>query len=361
MAADAEGANVAVPSRVADSSFAQLVERLSEPGGHFDSDNLISNEASYLHAVDDLRTRQVRGGAYIGVGPDQNFSYIAAIRPEVAFLIDIRRDNLLQHLLFKALFELGRNRAEYLLLLTGREVPATVERWNDLDAFALVERVSAAPASNRHAADARRRVLATVERFGLSLTDADLASIGRIHDHFIAEGLDLRFTSFNRPPRSYYPTLRQLIIERDRAGRQSSYLADEAAFQVVRALQRRDRLIPVVGDLAGPYALAAIGREVAARGLTVSAFYTSNVEFYLMRAGTFAAFAASTAALPRDARSTVIRSCFGYACGGDHPHAVPGYYSVQITQPVDSFAAAHARGEYRRYRDLVGAPLLQLH
>ena len=59
--------------------FARLVAELSEPGGYFDSDNLVTNETSYLHVVGALKRNGVRGGAYIGVGPDQNFSYIAAM------------------------------------------------------------------------------------------------------------------------------------------------------------------------------------------------------------------------------------------------------------------------------------------
>ena len=78
----------------------------SEPGGYFDTDNLISNESSYLQVVPELRRAGISGGAYLGVGPDQNFTYIAEIRPAIAFIVDIRRDNLLLHLLFKALFQL---------------------------------------------------------------------------------------------------------------------------------------------------------------------------------------------------------------------------------------------------------------
>src|SRR5262252_6651083 len=88
--------------RLSASEFARLIERLSEPNGYFDTDNLISNEASYLHVIGKLRRMQVTGGAYLGVGPDQNFSYIAQIRPRIAFIVDIRRDNLVEHLLFKA-------------------------------------------------------------------------------------------------------------------------------------------------------------------------------------------------------------------------------------------------------------------
>src|SRR5215210_4329991 len=85
-------------------AFAALSARLSEQGGYFDSDNLISNETSYLHVLGKLRELGVSNGVYIGVGPDQNFTYISKIRPRMAIIIDIRRDNLLQHLLFKALF-----------------------------------------------------------------------------------------------------------------------------------------------------------------------------------------------------------------------------------------------------------------
>src|SRR3954463_6907619 len=87
------------PAQSPPPSFAQTIASLSERGGYFDTDNLISNESSYLQVMPDLERRSIRGGAYIGVGPDQNFSYIAQTRPAIAFIVDIRRDNLLLHLL----------------------------------------------------------------------------------------------------------------------------------------------------------------------------------------------------------------------------------------------------------------------
>src|SRR5687768_12212405 len=108
--------------------FAATIAALSEPGGYFDTDNLISNERSYLHVVPDLRALagKTGGGVYLGVGPDQNFSYIGHVRPSLAILIDIRRDNLLLHLLFKSLFAESRTRVEYLALLTGRSPPQSM-------------------------------------------------------------------------------------------------------------------------------------------------------------------------------------------------------------------------------------------
>ncbi len=113
-----------------DSTFAGLVARLSDSGGYFDSDNIITNEASYLQIGSQLTKTGVHGGVYLGVGPDQNFSYIALIKPQIAFMIDVRRDNLLEHLLFKSLFALSRNRAEYLCLLFGKALPPDVDKWN---------------------------------------------------------------------------------------------------------------------------------------------------------------------------------------------------------------------------------------
>src|SRR6266849_1625404 len=117
--------------QTATTGFASRIEQLSEPGGYFDTDNLISNEKSYLQVVPALREAGLAGGVYIGVGPDQNFSYIAQIRPSIAFIVDIRRDNLLLHLLFKALFAAAQHRAEYVSLLTGRSSPDRLETWRD--------------------------------------------------------------------------------------------------------------------------------------------------------------------------------------------------------------------------------------
>jgi len=110
-------------------AFATRVAELSEPEGAFDTDNLISNERSYLHVVPALRNGGVKGGAYIGVGPDQNFSYIAQVRPAIAFIVDIRRDNLLLQLLFKALFAEAPTRIDYVMLLFGRAPPAASDAW----------------------------------------------------------------------------------------------------------------------------------------------------------------------------------------------------------------------------------------
>lgn len=342
------------------SDFARLIERLSEPGGYFDTDNLISNEASYLHVLSKMRELKVSGGAYIGVGPDQNFSYIAQIRPRIAFIIDIRRDNLLQHFLFKSLFALSRNRIEYLCLLFGKPAPDRLEQWDQRSIQQLIEYIDQTPA-RRDLFEATRELIQTkAQSFGLPLSAADLETIGRIHAHFYSGGLDLRFTSRNRAPRWYYPTYRDLLLERDLTGRQANYLASEGDFQFLKTIQARDLLIPVVGNLAGTYALAAIGRYLAERGERVSAFYTSNVEYYLMREGSFNQFAENVKLLPRDERSVIIRSFFTGSFGYSHPQSVQGYYSTQLLQTLNSLVKEYESGGYQSYWDVVNKHSLEL-
>jgi hypothetical protein len=323
--------------------FAALVERLSEPGGAFDTDNLISNERGYLEIVPSLVARGVAGGAYVGVGPDQNFSYIARIRPSVAYIIDIRRDNMLLHLLFKALFARARTRMEYLALLTGRAPPTDLDRWTSASLESIAGYLDGAKIVSDLPA-LRRRLDDAVRAFGVPLAGPDLETIARFQGEFIAEGLGLRFHSFNRPPQPYYPTLRQLLLAADATGRQWSYLASEDDFQFVRLLEGRDAVVPVVGDVAGRHAMRAIGVDIGARGERVSAVYISNVENYLFRDRLFPRYASNLDLLPRGPRSVVIRSIFAGAG-----------QSVSALQPIEDLVTTASQGRYRTYADLVRA------
>jgi hypothetical protein len=338
-----------------DTSYAGLIARLSEPGGYFDTDNLVSNEQAYLHVVGGLRGHGVSGGAYLGVGPDQNFAYIVAVRPVIALIVDIRRDNMLLQLLFKALFTQSRNRMEYLCLLFGRPVPSDLAAWDDRELGELLGRIDAT-SNARDLRPVRRLVGAALRRFGVPLDSQDLAKIGQLHGAFMTQGLDIRLTTFNRPVRPDYPTYRELLLETDRDGRPAGYLVREDDFQYLKDLHRRDRIVPVVGDLGGDQAMPAIARLLRERRLAVSAFYTSNVEQYLLRQGRFERFARNVAALPHDARSVIIRSYFPYA--RPHPHQVAGYNNVQVLQAVTSFLDAQARGGYDSYFELVTRDVL---
>ena len=335
--------------------FPQLVAQFSEPNGYFDTDNLISNEASYLHVVPRLEQAGVSGGVYIGVGPDTSFSYIARIRPSVAFIVDIRRDNLLLHLLFKALFRMSRNRMEFLALLTGTPPPQAFAQWNGsgLDEIVaylddpLASSVSSNPAIDKRLQETIRE---TINGFGVPLSAKEMETILRFHGEFRNKRLSLRFHTTGQLPRSYYPTYRELLLETDREGRQLSYLVSEDDFQFLRSLQQRDAVIPVVGDLGGMHALASIGRWMRQHNHRLSAFYVSNVEDYLFRDQVFGQYMENLNRLPHSDRSVVIRSVFGRWGLAD---SSPGYYSTSTTQNLDEMLTNFSNGKYRTYTDLL--------
>ena len=344
------------PESIAD--FRGLVSRLSDAGGYFDTDNLISNERGYQQVLSAMNRMGVKGGAYIGVGPDQNYTYIARIRPRIAIIADIRRDNMLQHLLFKALFARSANRAEYLALWTGRPVPANIAAYTDRSIDAITAWIDSAVATSASKERARQLVREEAARSGIPLSPDDLATISRFHDAFIADGLSLRFVSTGRAPQWYYPTLRQLILEHDADGQQRSYLASEADFKYLKSMHRRNLIVPVTGDVAGSRTLPAIARYLKEIQVPVSAFYVSNVEDYLIRDGRFPTYVAGVRTLPRDSNAVIIRSYFGR--GGGHPESTPEYFSTQLLQRLDRFARDASLSEIRNYWDLVSRDYVPL-
>jgi hypothetical protein len=339
------------PAQAPSSTFASRVASLSEPGGYFDTDNLISNERSYLQVIPELREARRADGAYIGVGPDTNFTYIAEVRPAIAFIVDVRRDNLLLHLLFKAIFELSATRAEYLARLLGRPAPTPLDGWRTADIGRLVEYFDRTrPARDRYLA-LRGEIDKAIAGTGLPLSSEDMSTIARFHEHFIADGLDLRFNTLGRSPQSNYPSYRDLLLDTDAAGRQSNYLASEEAFLFVKSLQGRDLVVPVVGDLTGPSALVAIGRLMTTHRYRLTAFYTSNVEFYLYGQGVFPKFVANLRRIPRTEESVVIRSIFGRPWSGR-----VGDSSTSRLQAVSDLVTGFDQGRFRSYGQLVADP-----
>ena len=298
-----------LPARLTDQQFWQLTESLSEPGGTFHSDNFVSNEAQYQFIIPDLLKRTRPGGLYIGVGPEQNFTYIGAMRPRMAFIIDLRRGNLHEHLLYKALMEMSADRAEFLARLFSRERPPGLDATTRVEAlFAAYEDVPATEARYRENLAA---VLDWLERrHGFALRRGDAEGIDYVYRNaFFNDGPELGYALSGRG-RIGSPVYGDLMALDDGQGTQRSYLASEATFAFLKDLQSRNLIVPVVGDFGGPKALRGIGRYVRAQGATVAAFYLSNVEQYL-RGSSRVAFCANVATLPLDDTSTFIRSLRG--------------------------------------------------
>ncbi len=346
-------------------NLAQLSQKLSEPGGYFGSDNLVSNELSYQHVIPKLAQMGVSGGVYLGVGPDQNFTYIAAIRPEKAIMIDIRRDCLLHHLLFKSFFLMGHNRIEYLSVMFGKPMPQKSKDWNRKSIKELVEYIDRTPADAKLFEKYRAEVKQQITKLGFTLSERDWEALERIYQAFYQSGMEVRYVIRDRPMPSnrYFPSYRSVLLETDLNNEQRNYLSTEDSFQFLKKMQEQNRIIPVTGDLSGEHAVKAIGNYLRESGQKVSAFYVSNVEFYLWRqTGSFERFVQNLKSLPIDDRSVIIRSYFNYAYYAyQHPLTIENHFSVQLLQTIDSVIkdTESTTNSYNSYYDLVTRHLIE--
>jgi len=296
-----------LPQRFTDAEFWQLSHELSEPNGSFRSDNLLSNEVWFQHVIPDLTTLTRPGGAYLGVGPEQNFTYIAALKPKIAFIVDIRRGNLHLHLMYKALFEQSTDRAEFVSRLFSRARPdglgETATAAQLFDAYSRTTSSTELYASNL--ASIRRHLTSTRR---LPLNNDDLAGVEYVYRSFHWYGPAIQYRSNAGRGWRAHATYSDLMTATGADGHSRSYLASEEAFRVVKDLHSRNMLVPVVGNFGGPKALRAVGQYIAGHGLIVSAFYLSNVEQYLRQDGLWRDFCGNAASLPLDGTSQFIRS-----------------------------------------------------
>jgi hypothetical protein len=341
--------------------FGQLVERLTEKAGYFGSDNLISNELSYQHVLGRMQRLNVTGGVYLGVGPDQNFTYMAQIKPRLAIMTDIRRDAMLQHLLYKSLFMMARNRVEYLSLLFARPLPKDFRKWNDRPIRDLVDFFDRAPLDQKLADKLKEDVHRKLATFGVNLSQRDLETIDEIHHAFYTDCMEVRYTIRDRPTGRFFPAYRDILLEKDLDGRHRNYLATEADFQVIKTMHDRNLIIPITADLSGQKGVRAVGEFLKEIGEKVSAYYVSNVEFYLWRYDTMPRFVENLKALPIDDKSVIIRSYFNYAYYTNvHPQTIENYFSVQILQTIDSMLKDYGASGYDSYYDLATRRSLEL-
>ena len=179
---------------------------LSEPAGDFPhSDNLVSNETQYVHTMQSLGSM---GGVYIGVGPEQNFSFIARLRPAMAFIVDIRAGNRGLHLLYKALFESAGDRADFVSRLFSRRRPDGLGAGTS--AQELFARFAQQPADLQLRDETLQLVRARLmEQHEFALTAQDLEAIDYALIAFFLDGPDIHYARLHasEPPGPSYRTL----------------------------------------------------------------------------------------------------------------------------------------------------------
>jgi hypothetical protein len=302
----------AVPDSLDNATFWRLTQELSEPGGYFRSDNFVSNEGELQYVIPELTRAIGPGRPYVGVGPEQNFTYIAALRPNVAFIVDIRRQNLVLQLMYKGLMELSPDRATFVSRLLARRVPDSLSA--ETGATELFSRYATAVPDTMlfwTTLDTLRKHLMDTRGFPLDAQDKE--SLFYVYASFAEGGADLSY-SFGAMGGQRYgrwmPTLAEMMTETDGEGAQRSYLATEANYQYVREMQRRNMIIPVVGDYGvADGGLHRVAAWLAAHEATLGAFYASNVEQYLyMTDGSPARFFATLSEFPMDSSTRFVRS-----------------------------------------------------
>lgn len=352
-----------LPDSLTNEDFSVLIREMSEPDGEFHSNNFTSNESSYLHVVDVLRGLQNTGGVYIGVGPEQNLTYIAEIKPDMAFIVDIRRQNMLLHLIYKALFELSDTRIRFLSRLLSKPLfdelsfferlfktePAWSYNNTQPSLEEMIKYFDSVTSERALYEQNLQKVKALVKTYGISAPD-DLEAVEFIFHAFFKRQLDVKYdlvTPVSVTTRSY-PTLRDLLLSVTKEGEMAGFLAEEDTFTYLKKMQDRNLIVPVVGSFSGNNALRSIAQYTKSNNALISAFYTSNVEMYLSlsypldvewehRDGyDFLRFVDNVTLLPIDESSVFIRAYHNdhFVEMMSHPNRIDEHVFTTVVQPI---------------------------
>jgi hypothetical protein len=298
-----------LPERLSDAEFWRATQDISEPGGYFRiEDNFTSNEQEVAQVFTLLKQRGVSGGVYMGVGPEQNFTYIAAIRPKMAFIVDIRRQAVMQHLMYKAVFELSKDRGDFISLLFSKPRPSGIDSTTSIqkiwDAYWTVPTDTTAGPRNL------TRVVEQLTRtHGFTFTADESAQLKWVFDAFYAHGpsISTRGAPGGRGGGNALTFADLTGYAYDAQGAAQSFLSTEDNYRFVRGLHERNLIVAVSGDFGGPTAIRAVGAWLKQRGGRVSAFYVSNVEQYLFSDGKARAFYSNVGTLPVTDSSVFVR------------------------------------------------------
>ena len=336
-----------LPTALSDEEFWRIVTEFSEASGVFQP-QLMTNEDSLQSVIPALKQMTRRGGVYVGVGTEQNFTYIAAIQPRIAFVVDIRRDNLLEHLMYKALFELSTDRADFVSRLFSRKRPSGLNARSSV--AALFEAYRSVAADRAFQEENVRAVLDQItSKHKFLLSETERGAIASFLSAFYAAGpFALKGTGDKNL--SYA----QSMTGTDLTGHSQSYLASEDSFELVRDLEKRNLVVPLAGDFAGQKAIVSIGRFLRDRGAVVDVFYLSNVERYLWEQGDHGRqFYANAESLPLTPSSTFIRSVtvdISRRLGISVPDSYANWRS--FLSPMREFLTAFAQGRIQSYREV---------
>jgi len=326
-----------------------MVTEFSEPGGSYPYENFVSNEWNQQKVIPALKSATRLGEVYIGVGPEQNFTYAAALRAKMAFVLDIRRQNMLELLLYKALFELSPTRADFVSRLFSRKRPPGLDDKTSAGAlFAAYEKVTSDAGLYLENLGAVKNSFKT---HGYALSNEDIARIEFVYQVFFRGGPAINYSFASATPATSTPSYVQNMTMTDDAGHNWSYLATEENFQYVREMQRKNLFVPLVGDFSGPTTIRSIAKYLKEHDANVSAFYASNVESYLDEKQT-RDFYSNLLTLPSDSTTTTIRYVDFM-----HNTVLPWWKSslsyLQVVSPMSDLTKLSSTGNMPSYNDVL--------
>ena len=357
-----------LPDSLSETEFGTLIQELSEVGEYLHTDNFISNESTYLNPLPILRRLDLSSGVYVGVGPEQNFSYIGAIQPPMAFIVDIRRNNMLQHLMYKALFALSDTRAVFLSKLLSKPLYEDLPRisrmfrrtptWIADGREALIEELveyfdSVAPDPALYDENIKQ-IKDLVRVHGVDYAN-DMRALEYVYRAFYQRQLDIRYDLLGNDGKQLRQAadFRDILQATTADGEPASFLANDRIFSYLKEMQSRNLIVPVVGDFGGEHALRAIAEYVKAHEATISVFYTSNVEGYLLADGytKFLRYITNIERFPIDESSVFIRS---FANDRDplmksHPERSGNHPFTILVQPISILLEEKPWDEMRRF------------
>jgi hypothetical protein len=297
------------------------------------------------------------------------------VQPKIAFITDIRRQNMLELMMYKALFEMAPDRADFISLLFSRKRPPDLAANATADAlFYAYRSVVEDPELFQKNLQAIKDLLVKTHKFPLDAED--LTGIEKVYGVFYDNGPSVNYNSGGGGPGGYGRfggyggfagmTYADLMTANDQQGMNSStgknrsFLASEPNYQYIRDMEAKNLIVPLVGDFAGPRAIRAVGGYAKEHGANVTTFYLSNVEQYLFMDGVEAKFYKNVETLPLDATSTFIRSgrAGGYYGGGGRGGRRGGYYGpggglMSMISPMIDVLKAFEAGRIRFWNDVL--------
>lgn len=328
--------------------FTQMIKSMSEDEVFFVSENWISNEDRYLYVLNLLDKFKINGGVYIGVGPEQNYTYISAVKPDLAFIVDVRNRNTLQHLIYKIIFELADTPADFFSLLFSKPINNSNGPNKHSNINELVNYFKNTPSSRKMYNETLEKIFNVLTiKYHFEITEYYEQLICYTFATIYRHNLNLDYDGSTLLTKGWtWPTFAELLQATDIEGKQRNPFNNILEYQYLKKMHFENRIIPITGDFSGKKTLKSIGLYMKEHNLTLSSFYTSNVERYIFHSpdSTVDEWVDNVKNIPINNTSIFIRTLI-----------MKDYYQSNIMgiQRIKTFLERYNNGFYANYRNLI--------